>query len=351
MANIINNPYGHMGYVGSVQLRNLPGVTQPIVVRVTSCDIKASQEITYPEVVDGRIDTTLYQLAPIIVGGNMAFPLVHEGSALGSGYCSATSDSLAKKMWEIAVSRDELGRLENVFDCDIRYADNTAFTYPGCFVNQMTFTITQSESVNVSAEVFGGASATGDARSAYQGMSSPTFLSGARAVTWNDAQIELYDDNGQFLLKGNELREFTATVNNNMERIYTMNGTLAPQDIVAKKRELSGSIKIMGRNSNLGDLAFTNSSRFTSRAAIAFGYQLGDNATPYWATALYGVIFRIEEMAVTTGLFETTVNYRATGSCEHGYLATALGAATALSYPAANSTTYGNSGASTFPGF
>ena len=46
-----------------------------------SADIKASQDITHPEVIDGRIDTTLYQIGPLIVGGNIAFPLVHEGAA------------------------------------------------------------------------------------------------------------------------------------------------------------------------------------------------------------------------------------------------------------------------------
>lgn len=350
MANIINNPYGHMGYVGSVQMRNLPGVSNPIVVRVTSADIKATQDITHPEVIDGRIDTTLYQVGPLIVGGNLAFPLVHEGAALGAGYCAATSDSLAKKMWQIAAERDELGRLNNVFDCDVRYADNTAFTYPGCYINQMTFTITQSAEVNVTAEVFGGASSTGAGRTNYQGLSNPTFLSPARVVTWNDAQIELYDDNGLTVLKGNELREFSCMINNGLERIYTMNGRLAPQDIVAKKREISGSLKIMGRNATLGNISFTNSSRFTSKAAIAFGYQLGDTATPYWATALYGVIFKIEEMALTTGLFETTVAYRAMGDCNKEYLATALGKSTVLQYPSTDST-YGDSTAPLFPGF
>lgn len=348
MANIINNPYAHMGYVGSVQMRNLPGVNQPIVVRVTSADIKASQDITHPELVDGRIDTTVYQIGPLIVGGNLAFPLIHEGAALGAGYCSATSDSLAAKMWEIAAKRDELGRLANVFDCDVRYTDNTAFTYPACYINTMQFSITQSESVNITAEVLGGASSSGNGRIAYQGMSNPQFLSPARIVTWNDAQIELYSDNGVSILNGSELREFTCSINNGLERVYTMNGKLAPQDIVAKKREISGTLKVMGRNAVLSDIAYTNSTRFTSKAGIAFGYSLGSAQKPYWATGLYGVIYKIEEMSLTTGLFETNVSYRAMGDCNQNYLATQLGTSTTLSYPNGQ---YGESSAELFPGF
>jgi hypothetical protein len=336
-------------------MRNLPGVTAPIVVRVTACDIKASQDITHPEVIDGRIDTTIYQVNPVIVGGNMSFPLVHEGAALGDGYCAATSDSLAKKMWEIAAKRDDIGRLENVFDADVRYTDNTAFTYPGCQVNTMTFTISQSEAVTVSAEVFGGVNTSSDPRIAYAGLSNPTFLAPARVVTWNDAQVELYDDAGQVVLRGNELREFTASINNGLERYYTLNGVLGPQDIAPKKREMSGTLKLMGRNDRLGTIAYNNSRNFTSRSAIAFGYTLGSTgggATPYWATAFYGVIFKIEEMAMTTGLFETTTNWRAMGSCEHGYLGTQLGASTALAYPTTGVTNqYGASTAPAFPSF
>jgi hypothetical protein len=356
--SIINNPYAHMGYVGSVQFRGLPSNPNPVVVRVTSCDIKASQDITYPEVIDGRIDTTLYQIAPIVVGGNMAFPLVHEGSGIGtsSGNCTATSDTLAKLLWQIAAERDGLGRMNNTFFSDVRYADNTAFTYPGCMVNQMTFTVTQGEAVTVSSEVFGGIVSPGtDVRAQYAGLSGPTFLSPARVVTWNDAQIELYDDNGQVILKGNELREFTAMINNGLERVYTMNGTLGPQDIAPKKREISGTMKIMGMNQTLDQIAYNNQNNFTTKQAIAFGYTLGSNqagAIPYWATAFFGVIYKLEEMALTTGIFETTTNWRAMGDCDREFLATSLGTSKALSYPSTGAGGgYGGSTAPNFPSF
>ena len=55
-----------------------------------------------------------------------------------------------------------------------------------------------------------------------------------------------------------------------------------------------------------------------------------------------GVIFNIEEMAVTTGLFETMTKWRAMGDCNRGFLATQMGAATALSYPTAYGSTPGS---------
>ena len=356
--SIINSPYAHMGYVGSLQLRGLPGLNVPIVVRCTSCDIKASQDITYPEVIDGRIDTTLYQIAPIVVGGTAAFPLTHEDIVDGcaTNFTGQISNSMAATLWKIAAQRDSLGRMSNVFTSDLRYSDNTAFTYPGCMINSLTFTINQSEAVTVSAEVFGGVVTAGsDVRQAYGGQSAPTFLSPARVVTWNDATIELWDDTGTTILKGNELREFTAKIENGLERIYTMNGYLGPQDIAPKKRMIDGTLKVMGMDQTLDTIAYNNSQNFTSQSAIAFGYSLGTNnagAVPYWATAFYGVIFKLEEMALTTGIFETTTQWRALGDCNRGFLATQLGASTALTYPTeGTSNQYGESTAPTFPSF
>ena len=75
------NPYfekppAYMGYVGFV---NIGGY----IVRATSADISLKQDITKPDVVDGRIDRTVYRLGPQEVGGTVAFPAIY-GSDVGS---------------------------------------------------------------------------------------------------------------------------------------------------------------------------------------------------------------------------------------------------------------------------
>lgn len=325
------NPQAKMGYVGSVTF--LGTTAGNIRVRATSADIRPSQEISYPTVIDGKIDRTLYQLGPRLVGGNVAFPLVHEGMqniASGRSCDQLTSKTLGAAFWEMAVRRDSFGRLINQFDAQVRYTDDTAFLYPACIINSMTISVAQSDSVNVTLDVWGGANSDDNVRQPSPNV-EPDFLSPARVVTWNDFLLRVYGDNGELeQIRGDWIRNFEVTVNNNAERFFTLNNRLAPQDITAKKREISGSLTLMGRNPGLSELAYNNQERFTSTARIAFGYSLGGAGSIAFTTALHGVIFEIEEIAITNELVETTVRYAALGDCDNGFEATEIGNQAAL---------------------
>lgn len=66
--NFVPDPVGHfanMGWVGFVKL-NIPSLNARNILRATSADINLSQDITMPDVIDGRIDRTVYQLGPKI---------------------------------------------------------------------------------------------------------------------------------------------------------------------------------------------------------------------------------------------------------------------------------------------
>lgn len=359
-----------MGYVGFVQFEPVttglgipPGSS--VAVRVTDADVKTQQAIDYPDVVDGQIDRTVYKLGPKETGGGVNFPLVHEGSGLGasvSADCTSAADNLARTLWRIAAERDSQGRLAHLFNTHIRYADNLGFTYPGCLMDQMTWTINAEQEVTVSAQVIGGAKTATDvgvARKKIDPALDPTaanklkMLAPARVVTWNDARIKIYGEDGAELIDPSELRNFSCEINNQIERFYTLNGRLAPQDIAAKKRELSGSMTIMGHNEALRIQAESNEDRFTSKSAIAFGYSLGASSSPYWATGLYGVVFEIEQVSLGTGLFETTTNWSAMGDCDESLLATSLGTGGDLpdTRPADGHAQFGGNPAADYPEF
>lgn len=325
------NPQAKMGYVGSVTFLGTTGGN--IRVRATSADIRASQDITYPDVVDGKIDRTLYQLGPRLVGGNVAFPLVHEGIqniAPGRSCNQITNKTIGSALWEMAVRRDSFGRLINQFDAQVRYTDDTAFLYPACIVNSMTLSVAQSDMVDISMDVLGGANSDDNVRQQSPNI-EPEFLSPARVVTWNDFLLRVYGDQGELeQIRGDWIRNFEVTVNNNAERFFTLNNRLAPQDITARKREISGSLTLMGRNPGLSELAYNNQERFTSTARIAFGYSLGAAGAIAFTTALHGVIFEIEEISITNDLVETNVAYTALGDCDNGFEATEIGNQAAL---------------------
>ena len=351
-------PRASMGFVGSVTFGNVVVNTGSVsfngdvTVRATSADIRASQDISFPDVVDGRLDRTVYQLGPRVVGGNVSFPLVHEGSSVSSIKDCGTTINHGQLFWALATQRDQFGRLINdSMEVRIRYTDDTAFIYPAGVVNSLTMSVVQEGTVDMSMDIIAGANSSDNVRLPWTGGGDLDYLSPARIVTWNDFAIRIYGDD-VVDLSGEWLRSFECTVNNNVERFYTLNNRLAPQDIAARKRQIEGRLTLMGRNTNLSELAYNNQQRFTSDSKIAFGYRLGSGGSPVFATVLNGCIFEIEEIAITNDLVETTVPFYALGDCEAGYEATEIGASgTDLPSGKPSPGTFGGPSSPDFPNF
>ena len=128
---LFEQPPAYMGYVGFVDIDGN-------VVRATSADIKLTQDITKPDVVDGRIDRTIYGLGPQEVGGSIAFPAIYD---------NAGGATVVANLWTKACQRRGDGTLNN-FPVTVKYAEggtynSSVFTYDNCVVNTMGFSVTQ----------------------------------------------------------------------------------------------------------------------------------------------------------------------------------------------------------------
>ena len=145
-----------------------------------------------------------------------------------------------------------------------------------------------------------------------QSFPNPQFENrNARALTWNDARIVIREAGGDIILTGEWIRSFEATVANNAERYYTMKGSLAPQDVAAKQRDITGSLTIMGRQPDLAFLALGNEGRCFEDSSLQFGYKVVGPCNSAWGIELPGVVFEIEQMGLKNDLFETTVAWHA----------------------------------------
>jgi len=129
-------------------------------------------------------------------------------------------------------------------------------------------------------------------------------------------------------------------VNNNADRFYTLNGTLFPVDINVGKREITGSLTLLGFNHALREVAETNQDRFSEKNEIRVAYYIGEDtdvtgigrdwftetepAQAIFAARLASVVFRIEEVSMTNDVLETTVNYLALASDKDGANYTAI---------------------------
>jgi len=175
------------------------------------------------------------------------------------------------------------------------------------------------------------------------------FLSPARVLTWNDITVNALQGCGQddhALFFSNQVREFNMDINNNADRFYTFNGSLFPMDINVGQREITGSITLMGLAERLRQLSESNQNRFTEKNEIRIAIYVGNNTfeggsftardwlgaigTPQadapsgdaiFFKKLTGVVFEIEEMAMTNDVFETTINWHALANDQFNYTA------------------------------
>jgi hypothetical protein len=321
-----NNPPAYMGYVGFV--RFLPtfftsagfNSIDGYIIRAKSADINVKQDVTKPEVIDSRFDRTVYQLGPKEIDGTIEFPAVYEASG---------GKNIVECLYKHCIYREDTSLKD--FNMDVKYASSATapqqaeFSYNGCVVNSFTFSVAQSAEVDIRIEVIGldreykkldapagGTWATTNAKL----VNSGNKVGNTRIVTWNDARVELLKGSrGLFnTISGQYVRSFEATINNNAERFYTLNGQLFPQAIAPKKRDITGKIVLMGRHSELAALAWENEKYSSEDTFLKFGFVGRSNqgistVADGFGVTLPNIICQIEEMSLTNELFETTVNW------------------------------------------
>jgi hypothetical protein len=308
LGSFTNDAYNTMGFVGWVRFRH-PDIGNAWI-RATDADLRVSQSIDKPDVVDGKIDRTVYQLNPKEVGGSVNFPAVYEQLTTGS-------DTPAKAMWKKAMKRNKnLGGDLDSIDVDIKYTNGTAFTYQKCAINSFEFSVTESDVVTVSLDVIGINRESLDTE--LQNWSNTKYpeyaLRNSRIVTWNDAIVKItFDDDANLNVWSPQVRSFNVTVDNGVTRYYTLNGYLSPAVVLPTKREITGSLTLLGRDDNLSNRAFNNERYCTATGNTYFGYDaasLGsDSCGGNFFVKLPGCVFEIEELAITNDIFETTMNW------------------------------------------
>lgn len=343
--------YANMGWVGYMFLRSAK-LQADNILRVTSADVNLKQEITTPDVLDGRIDKTTYQMGPRLVDGSFSMPLVADVQNPDDfGGCVNPTDlnvagSVLNNLWCWTTARGSHGRL--LYDdvrLDVRYANHAAFTYDFCVVNTLSLSVAQSEAVNLDINIIGRSRSRQADPTREPAIS--TFLSPARVLTWNDVTVNGVGGCGAFensdLFFSNQVREWTMEINNNADRFFTLNGSLYPIDVNVGKREITGSLTLLGLQDRLRLLAESNDDRFTEKNEIRFAFYIGENTdfvspagisfasrdwkagqtnptgNPIFYRKLVGAVFQIETMGLRNTVFETEVNYLALASDQAAY--------------------------------
>lgn len=352
--------WANMGYVGFVQLESAllsQALGQGVLgqtLRVTDFGVGLSQDVDKPDVIDGRIDRTVYRLGPKLVEGSMSMPVIvdtferdtcptqEDLAGLGE---DSSAGRLLLMLWCWATTRNPEGRMGyDDVDLNVRYANHAAFKYNRAMVNEFTFRCAQGDMITLDVSVIARARAALNAgpevAASTQGLPAMTdYLSPARVLTWNDVSITGITgcegiDPGSVLFFSNVIRSWDLTIANNLDRFYTFTGSLFPVDINAGVRDVTGTIEIMGLSENLRQLTSGNGnitglqSHFTEKNELRFAFYIGNDTysgadqftqrdwtgtnpvgLPIFYRRLRAVIFEIEEMSLTNDLYTTSVNY------------------------------------------
>lgn len=353
-----------MGYFGQASFDGLPATDSggetlarnSSAIRATSIDLNLRQTITKPPLIDGRFDLTAYQLGPREVGGGIQFPAVH--GALNGG----SSAGIVGSIYRAAMQRNANdGRLTFPFDSYVRYVSKNAhsygagdtevsYKYTKCQVNTLEMSIAQSDVLNVNMDL------VGIDRQPATKVDLVYPSRNTRMVTWNDVVAAFHvvePASGRVgMVTGEVLRNFSLNINNGVDRFYTLNNKLVPEDITATKREITGSATSLGRVFNTAQLARTNEDRCAEFSQVIFGFRAAGSGRfivdqqgagdPYsngacptsggddtftdpasgtiYNTCSYdcsggfflyfpGVVFEIETLGLSTDIFETEFNF------------------------------------------
>lgn len=272
---------GRMGYIGRVSIFNR-------VIRAMSSSLAAKQTISHPDVVDNRIDRTLYQLGPIEVDGDIAFPVVK----------TSESNAFLGFVWDIATVRDlNTGELLNNGQVILEYSFQQIRTFNECRVNTLELRATAGDRVEGTLNFMG--------TTVVDAGSPPAFtdLSPARVLTWDDVTITA---GGDVTFDSCIVRGFTITINNNLSRNYTFcpGVGLFASNISTGKRFVEGSLEFQGFAATDPTGAELNRLKFTTTDTLTFDFG-------GFSRTAKNVIYEFQDIAINVGLITSTVRWYA----------------------------------------
>jgi hypothetical protein len=308
----LNNPPNNVipvraGFSGAVAY-DVQGV--PYMIRAESCDVIVKQDIQPVGDVDGAIDHTRYTLQPFDISGSLSFALDQ----------SQAADSFAvfEKMYNDAVLRRADGNLQSRSEdrrLHVRYYPGFSYTYLDMAINSFKLSVSQGDVLKATVNMMGRGRIPMDPSDA-PALDETSDLSPVRAIQFNDVEIAIIPDPDiggiNETITSTIVRSFEVTINNNCEHVYTLSSSLTPYDIIAKKREITGSVTFAGRQDDLAVWAAEHEARAQSAVDLVFRVKFGP-ATTVDLFKLKGVVAQIESTAITNDLVETSMNFRAFG--------------------------------------
>lgn len=280
-----------MGYIGRVQIGKIGAV------RALSVSLNPKQAITHPDVIDNRIDRTLFQLGPIEVDGDIAIPMIAAPRAGGEG----GTNTFLTGIWGWTVVRDpQTGNVPGDGETiTLQYSYKYSRQFYNCKANTFEIRATAGDRAESTINVMGTKLDPGGT------SGDPIDYAPARVLMWSDIAVT-----GTVVgtdLESCQAREFTLTINNNLSRNYTFcrEFGMYASNITAGKRYVNGTFGFQGY-SPTDNAAFQN---VTRDPADTINFDFAG-----FSKTAYNVIYEFQVLDFNPGLITSTVNWYAHGS-------------------------------------
>ena len=318
------------GIMGFVKLGGV-GLPNNGELRVSSFTLKAAQDISAMETIDNNYDYTAYRYGPVRIEGEIGFPV-----PVGGAFFEEIVKFVAKRDGSAGAGGSGSGNLSTP-GVAIEAAYDHAFraTFRDCKPNTLSVSIAAEEALDFSISFIGTDRVWG------AGLPSLTRLSPERVLTWNDIIISAGASTGGGGVapspwvagpdQSAQVRNFSFEINNNLTAFFGLNGDIfvVGSNIIAGKREITGSMEIAWNGSLLQDFAYsanTNTAFCSSAQEITMAVTNKDsgggaNTVP---VEFLGVIFNMEDISLTNDFFMGTQTWRAYGDSTNNYKALTL---------------------------
>ena len=294
MANI------HMGYMGHCTLTASGTTTQYLI---TGSSLNAVQTINAPDLVAAWYLRKGWNYGKVEIGGNVTGPL-HD---------------LATSLWSESLVRSDARdhMLTKDIEVDLAFYKAKGLKFSNCSIGTLELTATAGEVVNFTIDFMGSkAPDSTDYTTAVDCLDADVTTPCSKLITWDRVQFGV-----STLASTSNFQSFTFTVNNNLERQYSITGDIVgtadlyPVDITAGLRNVSGTVSMyaegplcLGRGifplGNFGANKYDDYDA-SDRTTVTFAI---DTIVP--STAV-DVVFNRPESSATVGTTIYTLNWTA----------------------------------------
>lgn len=270
-----------MGYIGGVSIFGRASI------RATSSSLNNRQAIEHPDVIDGTVDWTLYQLKGIETEGDVALPVLADASSGGS----------IQFLFDIATNRDSDGELINFGPVVVTYGHQQGRKFNECRVNTLELRATAGEKMDATVNFWGTDSTL------VSGLAvAPVSGRPIRVLSWADIVVS-----GTSISNGCDVKEFSLSIANNLSRNYTFcpASGFFPHNISTGKRNISGSLGFQGFAPTEATQADQNKNKVNPDADLTI------TTTNGFTAQFLNVVYEYQSIEAQPGLITSTVNWYA----------------------------------------